>query len=157
MISSRSAPASVSDRTLCCRGLGCNDCATRRPVTIIPVSDDGDGFQPGPVMPVVEPGHFPSGIVQQLDMIDQVIQAGDQRLLTLLASGLPLVVTLKSILFSSITDSYQTLEKTMQRRMLVTLTGAYALASSMRSTASANNDQTSGGSGDLDAAFGAHR
>jgi beta-lactamase class A len=42
----------------------------------------------------------------------------------------------------------------MQRRMLVTLTGAYALAGSMRSTASANNDQPSGGSDDLDAAFG---
>ncbi len=42
----------------------------------------------------------------------------------------------------------------MQRRMLVTLTGAYALAGSMRSTASANNDQPSGGNDDLDAAFG---
>jgi hypothetical protein len=51
---------------------------------------------------------FLQGIAQQLDMIDQVMQAGDQRLLTLPASGLPLVVTLKSILFSSITDSYQT-------------------------------------------------
>lgn len=51
---------------------------------------------------------FLQGTAQRLDMIDHVMRAGDQRLLTLTASGLPLVVTLKSILFSSTMDSYQT-------------------------------------------------